>query len=306
MPILPASDPSTATVPEMAQQPAQIIPPPQAEQPTGDQPTVANQMTGLLAQDSPWMQAAAGRAAQNMGALGLRNSTLGIQAGQAAAINAALPIAQQDAGHLQNLSQMTHGTNLERGTMGYGDVLQRGQMSHGAELERGTMGVGSELQRGTMTHGSELARQEAEQAATLQRGTLTHGEELARGTMNVADQITRGQMQLADVIKQGQMSHETAQALERAGFSMSGNIQGQYGQHIANIQKGTSDQIAAISMAPGIDAATKETLIKQIQEQADSDLQLIADVYDSLSVWDATWPTLGGITAGTNLENVTP
>lgn len=60
--------------------------------------TVSGQLDAILAQDSPLMQAAGAQGAQSANARGLLNSTMGVQAGQQAIVNAALPIAQQDAG----------------------------------------------------------------------------------------------------------------------------------------------------------------------------------------------------------------
>lgn len=62
-----------------------------------DNASVASQLTGLLAEDNPYIQQARQQAAQEAASRGLRNTTMGVQAGQQAAIAQALPIAQQDA-----------------------------------------------------------------------------------------------------------------------------------------------------------------------------------------------------------------
>lgn len=59
--------------------------------------SVAQQLNGLLSQDSPYIQQARQQAAEAAAARGLRNSSMAVQAGQEAAIRQALPIAQQDA-----------------------------------------------------------------------------------------------------------------------------------------------------------------------------------------------------------------
>jgi len=81
-------------------------------QPTGIQPlpslgtlqtsgtqaaTVQGQMTNLMQNDNPLMQRAQTRASQAANKRGLLNSSMGVQAGQEAALSAALPIAQADA-----------------------------------------------------------------------------------------------------------------------------------------------------------------------------------------------------------------
>lgn len=59
---------------------------------------VSNQITGLLAQNSPYIQQARLAAQRASAARGLNNSSMAVQSGEQAAISQALPIAQQDAG----------------------------------------------------------------------------------------------------------------------------------------------------------------------------------------------------------------
>lgn len=64
--------------------------------PTADQ-TVAGQVNKIIAEDSPLMQRANLRSTQEMNKRGLVNSSMAVGAGQAAVMDAALPIASQDA-----------------------------------------------------------------------------------------------------------------------------------------------------------------------------------------------------------------
>lgn len=59
--------------------------------------TVSGQLDKILSQDSPLMQSAGQRGAQLAQSKGLLNSSMGVEAGQKAVIDTALPIAQQDA-----------------------------------------------------------------------------------------------------------------------------------------------------------------------------------------------------------------
>jgi hypothetical protein len=62
-----------------------------------DNQTVKGQINSVIAEDSPLMQQAATRAKQEAGNRGLINSSMAVQAGHAAVIDKALPIAQADA-----------------------------------------------------------------------------------------------------------------------------------------------------------------------------------------------------------------
>ena len=62
-----------------------------------DNALVSKQLTTLLSGDSPYIQRARTKAAEYSNSRGLLNSSIGAGAGEAAAIDAALPIAQGDA-----------------------------------------------------------------------------------------------------------------------------------------------------------------------------------------------------------------
>jgi hypothetical protein len=87
------------------------------------QDTVAGQMQGLLASNSPYMKAATSAADQGMNAKGLLNSSMAISAGHKAAIESAMPIATQDAGYFQN-----QGLQKQQGDIQSGHIAQQGEI----------------------------------------------------------------------------------------------------------------------------------------------------------------------------------
>lgn len=82
----------------------------------GDSELMSNQIKGLIAQDSPLMQQAASNAKIAANSRGLLNSSMAVQAGQAAVMDKAMPIAQFDAGVNTNVANNnqanTQQTNL--------------------------------------------------------------------------------------------------------------------------------------------------------------------------------------------------
>ncbi len=82
----------------------------------GDNELMSNQIKGLLSQDSPLMQQAASNAKIAANSRGLLNSSMAVQAGQAAVMDKAMPIAQFDAGVNTNVANNnqanTQQTNL--------------------------------------------------------------------------------------------------------------------------------------------------------------------------------------------------
>ena len=73
-----------------------------------DKQTVAGQIQGIIASNSPLLQQAETAAKQAANARGLQNSSMAVTAGQAALYNTALPIAQADA--------QTYATNAQYNT----------------------------------------------------------------------------------------------------------------------------------------------------------------------------------------------
>lgn len=118
----------------------------------------SNQLMKLLSADNPYITRARTRAAEYSNARGLMNSSIGAGAGEAAAIDAALPIAQADAAaHLQGglagfdakvqygrdensmyregaLAALNHGFGLFRDTVGY--QFQSGEKAADRALTR--------------------------------------------------------------------------------------------------------------------------------------------------------------------------
>jgi hypothetical protein len=86
--------PNVTIDPEQIKQSSQFI--------TSDA-TVSGQMTGLLNQNSKYMQAARNSALEGMNSKGLLNSNLAVGASQGAAIRESLPIATADADTFRNL-----------------------------------------------------------------------------------------------------------------------------------------------------------------------------------------------------------
>ena len=75
--------------------------------------TVQGRMTGLLGADSDYMKLNVAGAMKNANARGLLNSSMATQSGQAAAINSALPIAQQDASLFGDMSKVSQKTTQD-------------------------------------------------------------------------------------------------------------------------------------------------------------------------------------------------
>lgn len=127
--------------------------------------TVSGQLEGLLSSDSPYLTRARSSAQNTAASRGLQNSSIAATAGEAAAIDAALPIAQQDAGYFQ-----TQGTNQQSADISSRLQSEQGQIQEGLYETQGD--ISSRLQSEAAQQASSLSAQESSQAMALQQAQL--------------------------------------------------------------------------------------------------------------------------------------
>jgi len=90
--------------------------------------TVAGRLNSLLNTDSAYMKQAENKAAEASSRKGLLNSSIAIQAGQAAAYDAAMPIAQQDASEYNKFGLQTQAAENQQKTM-QSEAIVSGELS---------------------------------------------------------------------------------------------------------------------------------------------------------------------------------
>ncbi len=81
---------------------------------------ISTQVNKVIAEDSPLMQQAAAKASQAANSRGLLNSSMAVQAAQAAVMDRALPIAQYDAGANSNVLNSNQANTQQTGLFNAG------------------------------------------------------------------------------------------------------------------------------------------------------------------------------------------
>jgi hypothetical protein len=145
--------------------------------------TVAGQLDKILSQDNPYVTRARASSTQAMNARGLVNTTMAGQAGEAAAIDAALPIASQDAATFstQRLTNQQAGNTASQ--FGAGAANQAGIVNAGAanqivqqkltgEQQIGAIGAQGEQTRATQAQGGDISARIATLQGQIQTGLL--------------------------------------------------------------------------------------------------------------------------------------
>ena len=223
-----------------------------------DKSTVAGQLGSLLAKDSPWITRARTKAAQTSAARGLGNSSIAAGAGEAAAIDAALPIAQQDA--TSYLTAQRDNTSALNAFATDQNAFQR----EGA------------LQQ----YQGVLSMKQAADEQALQREQMSHDEAYRSADLayrNDALDLQRDQLE-ADKDK-------TA-AAERQTLS----------QNMADLRAKASNAIAALEADANMSADAKAAAITAIAAKADADIQELikfsgVDLPESWPDWLSTFST---------------
>jgi hypothetical protein len=154
-----------------------------------DTDTVYGQISKITAEDSPLIQRARAKAAMGAAGRGLSNTSLAMQAGETAVLDAAMPIATADAGtysqerlanqqaqnnalienarFLQEANKFNaesnntadlsaFNVNSQRGTMGYGAGLDLSKMGYQGLIDAGLMNQQGMIDLAKMGYGSDI------------------------------------------------------------------------------------------------------------------------------------------------------
>lgn len=235
--------------------------------------TTSGQLNNLLAGDSPYIAQARARAAQQSNARGLINSTMGAQAGEAAAINAAMPIAQSDASAYFNADQFnaTNSNQFSRDENQFNrDDYMQGQtrafQGEQAGLDRGQQLT---LQGNELGFSREQLAQQASQAGLDRGQQLTlQGNELGFNREQLAQQSAEAGLdrtQQRDLqgqqltFEQEQMARQQQFAGIQAGLDREQQTTLQEGEQNFRGQQSAFDRDLQIDLQK-IDATTRQNL----------------------------------------------
>lgn len=236
-----------------------------------DNALVASQLSRLLSKDSEYMTRARTKAAQTAASRGLMNSSIAAGAGEAAAIDAGLPIAQQDA---STNATAQRDNAAARNTFG----MAANQFGRDAALTqyKGVLDLTAQQQNLDLQRGqtlSDAARTDAELA--LQRDQLNadsgyRADDLAfrRDASNrdldlrasgqeLDDQFRRDQLDAQVANQQASLEQERRTALQR---------------DIASLRQQATQAQASLESNPEMTAEAKAAAIKAIAQKTSADV----------------------------------
>jgi hypothetical protein len=200
---------------------------------------MSTQVNKVIGEDSPLMQQAAARAKQAANGRGLLNSSMAVQAGQAAVMDRAMPIAQYDAGVNTNVLDKNNANTQQMAQFNAGQEQDVSKFNANTNTQNSQFNANQQTDvnkanANTNTQTSQFNASEANKAS------IVNASESNKILAQMMDQDTR--KQLADI----EASYKVLMQSEASAMTM-------YQQSVKNISE--------ILMNPDLTAAAKTAAV---------------------------------------------
>lgn len=273
--------------------------------------TVQGQLTGMLAKDSPLFQRAETRSLQQMNDRGLTNSSMAVGAGQAAVIDAATPIAQQDANTFASAGQFNANAKNTAAIQNTGMLNDSFKFGAGAAndalgQQRTALAASGQQQAGFAQQSAlqdkdlagqltlkdkELAAQKEMAATEFQNQQALQQNDIAfrlqSQTMDAATKQSLQQYQLAAQAALNSADNASRESIAQLNVSSQQmmaemeskwRVQLQASASMTNSYQSMIDSVTRIMMDPNLDAAAKATAIENTRMLYDNALGMLSNV----------------------------
>jgi hypothetical protein len=200
---------------------------------------VSTQINKVIGEDSPLMQQAGTRAKQAANGRGLLNSTMAIQAGQAAVMDRALPIAQSDAATTSNVLNSNQANTQQTNTFNAGQEQDISKFNANTQTQNSQYNAS---QQNDLSKFNANAQTQTSQfnASEANKNSIVNASESNKILAQMMDQDTR--KQLADI----EASYKVLMQSEASAMQM-------YEQSVKNISE--------ILMNPDLTAEAKTAAV---------------------------------------------
>jgi hypothetical protein len=269
--------------------------------------SVSKQLTSVLDTNSPLVTRARTGAAQESNRRGLLNSSIGVQAGEAAALDVALPIASQQAGQI-------HQSNIQGGQIASTEGLAERELKNRSQLQAADIAaqetrLGRQLTSAELQQMRELGSRTELQATDIAAAETRLGRQLTSAELIQARELSsRESLQASDITSREALTRETLQSQEgttaaeiasREAINESG-IAAQERIAASNVasferEKATAavaqfdnnyqDAFRTISSNEALPAETREAYLTHLAALRDSNLNLVEQLYNIDLVW---------------------
>lgn len=204
---------------------------------------VEQQLTKLMSQQSGLMKQARTQGLSSAQAIGLGNSTAGIKAAQAAAYNAAVPLASQAA-------SQAHQTGLQTAQFGQQTELQKSQFGH---------------ETGMQQAGFQHAATQAELERAQQIASLREQGYLQRLQTVTAGEVERGNMAFQQAHEANMAAQDRASREWLANVEMSNANKERASASLAATNQSYSASVAQIMSNPELPANVRNDMLQHLE-----------------------------------------
>jgi uncharacterized protein YecA (UPF0149 family) len=157
---------------------------------------VSTQVNKVIGEDSPLMQQAAARAKQLANGRGLLNSSMAVQAGQAAVMDRALPIAQSDAAASTNVLNANQANTQQTNTFNAGQEQDVNKFNANTNTQNSQFNANQQLDASKFNANANTQTSQFN-AGEANKTSIVNASESNKILAQMMDQDTR--KQLADI-----------------------------------------------------------------------------------------------------------
>lgn len=254
-----------------------------------DAKDVNDQVNKTISQDGLLMRMAKAKGEQYAAGRGLSNSSIGAEASQRAIVDAALPIASQNAGQAWKSEE----NSLDRS---HQLTMQGNQFGH----EKGMANLNAQLQkeRDQLLHKNSLGLLDAEGQQRLkelgvqnqyqkERDQLLHQNSLglldAEGKQRLKELEIQNKQQM-DVINKNNQAN-----MDQLAQQVVANTHGMYMSTVDKAISSYNDRYAAVMADNTMKAADKEKMVNNMKAELNSTLAMYQQMYSNISTIKPDW-----------------
>jgi len=249
--------------------------------------TVANQITGLISNNSPLLQKARADSLAQMNSRGLANSSMALGEGQKAVIASALPIAQQDANTFAQQAQFNASQGNTMNQFNAGQTNQAQQFTAGAKNTADLTNAGAENQAAQFTAGATntaaLTNAGAQnQAAQFSAGATNEASKqystaLNSTVQNMMDQSMKYALANADAQTKVELQNiDATTRKDLAATEAAYKNQMQASQSSNDIFQQVSKNISDLMQNPDLDTAAKQAAVNSQKAYLQNALSILS------------------------------
>lgn len=270
--------------------------------------SMADMVTKITAKDSPLMRAAQTEGLKVANRRGLLNSSFAAGATQRAMLDAALPIASQDASTAAN-------KNAAARAFEYGMAAQDDQQAFASAEAGKDRGLQRELSLAQIASTEGIAAAQRQLDLTMQDNAIRAADQQQIRDIASREGIAAAERELQLKIQQREIEYQTAQRqLDRtlqeklASWNLSSSDRNAAAQMLVNMEQLYASQYQSIMANTALSAEQRTAQLASIRALRDRQLNFVEQMYDIDLEWGQSIGSSGGGSvagSGTTTPNAT-